>query len=85
MEVAKKAWDWVVKSSANPEKYSGTLKALAVLAVLLGASQSDVEALSTSLVAASLEVTQAASAVAAAYYAARKLYRTYKGTNQALG
>lgn len=96
----KKVFDFIVYSSANPDKYSQTLKGilLGIIPFILytsgiacsfgdycwGMSPNDLELLAEDIVQFFTVVLSVISAVMTAYGAGRKVFRTITGQNKVL-
>jgi len=82
MNILKKLWDWTVKSSANPEKLSLTLKAGIPYLVLFvgwtkfGINEAEVVEATDALVVLLVKVVEIVTAIIAGYGAVRKVYNT---------
>lgn len=79
-----KALAWVVKSSANKEKLSATLKNLVPLLLLLGVDQANISVLQEGVVGLVVGVGMVVTALGTLWALARKVWRTLNGTNLAV-
>lgn len=75
---------WVVKSSANKEKLSATLKNLVPLLLLLGVDQANISVLQEGVVGLVVGVGMVVTALGTLWALARKVWRTLNGTNLAV-
>ena len=83
MNIIKTCWNWLVYSSANPEKISLTLKAIVPMLVFLGIGDADIFSgvIETSVHFISLTVGYVSAGIAT-YGALRKLFYTVVSTRK---